>query len=106
MIVVQLNKRDFEYDIHSLIRAFYPGVDVTVFQEGETAPEEYEYKLEVNYFADRIEMIWKDTKGEVLASDSREVQYEKDRKETKNVLKRALYDVLSELPVKIFRGEI
>lgn len=30
MIKVQQNKNIFEYDIHSLVRAFYPGVDVTV----------------------------------------------------------------------------
>lgn len=35
MIAVQLNKRDFEYDIHSLIRAFYPGMDVPVYQEAD-----------------------------------------------------------------------
>lgn len=35
MIEVHQNKNDFEYDIHSLVRAFYPGVDVTV-----SCPEE------------------------------------------------------------------
>lgn len=34
MILVKLNKRDFEYDIHSLIRAFYPGMEVSVFIPG------------------------------------------------------------------------
>ena len=35
MIAVQLNRRDFEYDIHSLVKAFYPGKDVSVFCEEE-----------------------------------------------------------------------
>ena len=30
MIVVKINEAQFEYDIHSLIRAFYPGVEVKV----------------------------------------------------------------------------
>lgn len=94
MIAVQLNKRDFEYDIHSLIRAFYPGVDVTVFQEDEGAVTDYEYKLEVKYLADRIDLTWKDAKDTVLSACGREVEYEKDRKETKNVLKSILYEML------------
>lgn len=30
MITVQINKPQFEYDIHSLVRAFYPGREVRV----------------------------------------------------------------------------
>jgi len=35
MIVVTLNEDKFAYDIHSLIKAFYPAQDVKVFVEGE-----------------------------------------------------------------------
>ena len=34
MIVVKLNKPQFEYDIHSLIKSFYPAEDVKVFEKG------------------------------------------------------------------------
>ena len=34
MIVVRLNKPEFEYDIHSLVKAFYPAEDVKVFESG------------------------------------------------------------------------
>ena len=34
MIVVRLNQPQFEYDIHSLVKAFYPAEDVKVFEEG------------------------------------------------------------------------
>lgn len=34
MIVVRLNDTRFEYDIHSLMKAFYPAEEVKVFQEG------------------------------------------------------------------------
>lgn len=34
MIVVRLNKAEFEYDIHSLVKAFYPAEDVKVFEKG------------------------------------------------------------------------
>ena len=34
MIVVKLNQPQFEYDIHSLVKAFYPAEDVKVFEKG------------------------------------------------------------------------
>ena len=34
MIVVRLNKAEFEYDIHSLVKAFYPAEEVKVFEKG------------------------------------------------------------------------
>ncbi len=41
MITVCLNEANFEYDIHSLVKAFYPGEDVKVFADREKI-----YKLE------------------------------------------------------------
>ncbi len=35
LIAVIMNKAGFEYDIHSLVKAFYPECDVKVFAEGE-----------------------------------------------------------------------
>ena len=35
MIVVKCNKNEFAYDIHSLVKAFYPAEEVKVFEEGE-----------------------------------------------------------------------
>ena len=35
MIVVKYNKEQYSYDIHSLVKAFYPAEDVKVFMEGE-----------------------------------------------------------------------
>ena len=94
MIAVQLNKRDFEYDIHSLIRAFYPGMDVPVYQDGETEPEGYEKKLRVIYEEDSVEMTLLDGSGSVLEHDKRPVAYYEDRKATKNLLKSMLYEML------------
>ena len=33
MIVIRLNKQQFEYDIHSLVKAFYPAEEVKVFEK-------------------------------------------------------------------------
>ena len=94
MIAVQLNKRDFEYDIHSLIRAFYPGMDVPVYQEGEAEPEGWEKKLVVDYQSDQISLELVGKKNEILGKAQRDVDYEADRKATKNVLKSMLYEML------------
>ena len=34
MIVVKCNKNEFAYDVHSLVKAFYPAEDVKVFEKG------------------------------------------------------------------------
>ena len=94
MIAVQLNKRDFEYDIHSLIRAFYQGMDVPVYQEAEPHPEGWEKKLVVDYQPDKITLVFQDSDGQILAKREQQVEYEADRKATKNVLKSMLYELL------------
>ena len=94
MIAVQLNKRDFEYDIHSLIRAFYPGMDVPVYQEAEPHPEGWEKKLVVDYQPDKITLVFQDSDGQILAKREQQVEYEADRKATKNVLKSMRYELL------------
>lgn len=94
MIAVQLNKRDFEYDIHSLIRAFYPGMDVPVYQKAEPHPEGWEKKLVVDYQPDKITLVFQDSDGQILAKREQQVEYEADRKATKNVLKSMLYELL------------
>ena len=38
VIEITLNKAGFEYDIHSLVKAFYPGCEVRVHAEGEGEP--------------------------------------------------------------------
>ena len=94
MIAVQLNKRDFEYDIHSLIRAFYPGMDVPVYQEEEPHPEGWEKKLVVDYQPDKITLVFQNSDGQILAQREQLVDYEADRKATKNVLKSMMYELL------------
>ena len=39
MITVQLNRQNFEYDIHSLVKAFYPEQDVRICYVGEAVSE-------------------------------------------------------------------
>ena len=33
------NRKDFEYDVYSLIKAFYPGCEITSWYEEDGAPD-------------------------------------------------------------------
>ncbi|MDY3918083.1 MAG: coproporphyrinogen dehydrogenase HemZ [Candidatus Limivivens sp.] len=96
MIALQLNKRDFEYDAHSLVRAFYPGTDVSIFYGEEEIREPWDLKIRLDYQEQFIEITFYSGAGEILASGRSDVDYYADRKETKNHLKYRLYQMLSE----------
>lgn len=49
-IAIRFNKKDFEYDVYSLVKAFYPQAQITMFYEGEEEAEgEYGMFLLVAY---------------------------------------------------------
>ncbi len=56
MIYVQLNKEDFEYDIHSLVKAFFPSENVSVCAQNKQFDEPVDLWLEVYYLPDRVEL--------------------------------------------------
>ncbi|MCI9137352.1 MAG: coproporphyrinogen dehydrogenase HemZ [Lachnospiraceae bacterium] len=125
MITVYLNKADFEYDIHSLVKAFYAGEDVKVFADREKIQKLQKeqfllFHMEIFYRRDRIEIflyipLRRDGVGQAV-KDAEEMRREaekesehymlqrqavvktdfSERKETKNQLKQCLYQLLSE----------
>lgn len=102
MITVLLNKAEFEYDIHSLVKAFYPKEDVYVSTKDKEKKEEpVHYHMDVQFAPEEIIFSWK----KVDSSEENENQTgitkrvavdDTNRKETKNSLKRTLYQLLSE----------
>jgi coproporphyrinogen dehydrogenase HemZ len=94
MIVIQLNKKDFEYDVHSLTRAFYPQETVSVIWE-EPQEEIAGLHIKINYEIHEIALVLSEKKR-VVIQDSVEIDFYQNRKETKNYLKRLLYMALSE----------
>ena len=94
MIYVQLNKADFEYDIHSLVKAFFPAEEVLVTAEEKQVDERISFRLAVIYETEpdqiRFDIIEDDT---VIRSANTDVDFA-DRKGTKNKLKQALYQLL------------
>ena len=89
MIIVLINQCQFEYDIHSLVKAFYPGEDVVV-----CVRETHESglpKIEIFFEEDRIRMRMEDGDWwESLLGEDR------SRSAVRNVLKTLLYRMLSD----------
>lgn len=95
-IGICFNKKDFEYDVYSLVRAFYPKSQVQMYYADEEHTGEYQLLMQVCYGADSIRYtVIKD--GCKVLEKSSEVEYEKNRQETKNVLKRLVYGSLCEI---------
>jgi len=55
MIKIFTNKENFQYDLHSLIKAFYPEQEVKVIQEGE--PQADDQYVEVIFSDEKIEVM-------------------------------------------------
>lgn len=92
MIAVKLNEMKFEYDIHSLVKAFYPESDVKVVLAGEGEidsgkglPEIFLY-----FYSDRIRAALDGREMETMLPEPG------NRPGIKNELKKLLYRLLSE----------
>ena len=87
--------------MYSLIKAFYPGCEITSWYEEDGAPDgEFAYYDKILYAADQICFSIENEKHEELSAACEAVEYEKDRHETKNVLKRMVYRTLSKVSGK------
>lgn len=100
-IAVSLNKAGFEYDIHSLVKAFYPECEVKVFVTGEkgySSSEDYpdlgiqfeEEAILLSLIAAGRHRHQADFSGKRIA-----ITQEMERPEVKNCLKQLLYTALS-----------
>ena len=90
------NIRDYEYDVYSLIRAFYPGCQIAVWAEGEEAPEgAWDQRHRVYYEPSAIRYTLEEA-GETVLEQRTEFPETENRTEYKNHLKRLVYRCLSE----------
>lgn len=97
MIIVRLNRPEFEYDIHSLVKAFYPKQDVSVTAEEKTYEEPAVWEMQLSYLDNSIRIAWWEN-GEEAAHElpGREFSVDfSDRSAVKNTLKQNLYEMLS-----------
>lgn len=104
MIEVVLNKPEFEYDIHSLIKAFFPEEYVGVSAEKKEYEEQNDLWMSVEYSEKTIQIAWKSYEygedGEnpvvrLLPEQKFDIDFS-NRTETKNQLKQVLYHMLAD----------
>lgn len=95
MIYVNLNKPQFEYDIHSLVKAFYPAEDVKVVV-GETEDAD----LRLSFLSDSIQFEQTATQRTWNRAAKTELETQADKDELKNQVKLLIYGALSEVTEK------
>lgn len=104
LVAVSVNRPGFEYDIHSLVKAFYPECDVKVYTEGGDfafcSSEGYP-GLSLHFDNEVITLGTVSTGKEKNSSSfygkSMEISPEMERTEVKNCIKKLIYKALSEL---------
>ncbi len=104
-IRLTFNRKDFEYDVYSLIRAFYGGSQIRMQYTGEALTEDsdkkqsdsadevpkYDKTYEITYLPEEI--LFRTADGSVKSTA---VSEEEDRTVRKNALKRMVYQALAE----------
>ena len=95
MIIVKLNKPEFEYDIHSLVKAFFPEENVSVTAEEKHYDEAASWMFRMDYREDGIAVEWRKNGEEEPAGQAFIAADFTERKEAKNQLKQGLYRILS-----------
>ena len=82
MIGISFNKKEFEYDAYTLVKAFYPKEDIEMYGTWEKeGPKDYEKLVSISY-GDQV-VIGIHTREQTL-EDSAPYDEEEDRKKRKN----------------------
>lgn len=99
MLVVTLNEDKFAYDIHSLVKAFYPEEEIKVFLEGEkdlhSDPGKPEFIVEFGPQMLHFGVHHKEENHENFRYYRSPVPEGTDRPALKNILKKGIYNMLS-----------
>lgn len=93
-IEVKVNIPSYEYDIHSLVKAFYPKAEVSV-QVKEQFETDCMLKLDVTFTDGSVEVQTLEN-GESIYKDGAELPETLTRKEVKDRFKRLIYTALSD----------
>ena len=95
MIEIKMWDESFFYDVHSLVKAFYPGEEIKVFSKGafiRSAWMEMELSLEEELLRLALKI-----RGETVTDRQLRLKQDgQERKELKNTLKRLVYQALEE----------
>ncbi len=100
MIWLQMNDDSYEYDVRGLLMAFYPNEEIVKTQEAQPVAS-WRRHLTVKMAPEGIEVVlvcrWDDEEGpEETSLTGRKATEGAGRRETKSMLKRMVYDILSQ----------
>ena len=100
MILVKINRQEFEYDIHSLVKAFYQEEDVIVSAEKETEGGQPDIEISILFEKDRISSCFQNrTDGSNITDhiflENASSWDPGEKKSRRNALKTLLYRQLS-----------
>ncbi len=96
MIIVKCNKNEYAYDVHSLVKAFYPAEEVKVFEEGEKSLSSDTHLPELFiFFTEKNIEVTITENGEQKVKQDTVLNGDEDRAAYKNALKHLLYGILS-----------
>ena len=101
MLVITTNQNDFEVDIYSLAKAFYPAEEVKVYLGNEAGREESSSSsglpdINIHFLDSRILLTIHDHESDkTLSATAIDINISKSRFEVKNALKQLLYCGLS-----------
>lgn len=96
MIQVKNNDKSFEYDIYSLVKAFFPKDEIRVAEEFFETDEEISYRFAVTFSPDEIRMECC-YPADVCVDAKETALHGEERAAVKNKVKRLMYGFLSEL---------
>ncbi len=109
MTVISINKKEYEYDLRPLVRAFFPLEEVRFAEDLSVNSDPEGCRLFFSVFFDDkallVRILCKDGKGSFKRDKSLKIptsgdEYSPEKIETKNILKRAFYNILSEYTKK------
>ena len=108
MIQIKLQERYYEYDIYSLVKAFYPKEEIhTVSDFPEEAEGEISFRLVVDFAPEEVAVTLypgpgsagqdadEQNSGKKVVTERGTIDFS-DQRDTKNRVKRILYHMLSE----------
>ncbi len=95
MLVIYINKPQFEYDIHSLVKAFYPEEEIKVSCEEELKEAN---NISIQFEETHMQMTLVAAQGPRSTFGIKEVSHSKDadRQTVRDLLKQLIYKGLSE----------
>jgi len=100
MLVITTNQNDFETDIYSLVKAFYPAEEVKIYLGEEAGREETSSQaglpdINIHFLDNRILLMIYSGESEPMAAGI-DIDKTESRLEVKNALKQLLYCCLSD----------